>query len=143
MDIGTRIGRHRQHRQWGGVRSTIEVPMLPMSAYVAAYVRFFVFLVACLCAYVLFGVFGLWAESWVSSQILGKLSCGCARECFLTAPQCCLGGLCFFFEKILPLRLRWRLRRCFSQGFGLRPRILPRGVNQKKAHRHIGTLHFW
>ena len=38
MDIGTRIGRHRQHRQWGGVRSTIGVPMLPMAAYVVAYV---------------------------------------------------------------------------------------------------------
>ena len=38
MDIGTRIGRHRQHRQWGGVRSTIEVPMLPMPAYEGAYV---------------------------------------------------------------------------------------------------------
>ena len=39
MDIGTHIGRHRQHRQWEGVWSTIEVPMLPMSAYVAAYVH--------------------------------------------------------------------------------------------------------
>ena len=72
MDIGSHIGSHRQHRQWGGVRSTIEVPMLPMSAYVAAYVRFFVFLVACLCAYVLFPGLPFWAESWVSSQTLGK-----------------------------------------------------------------------
>ncbi len=37
-DIGSHIGRHRQHRQWGGVRSTIEVPMLPMPAYEGAYV---------------------------------------------------------------------------------------------------------
>ena len=66
--------------------------MLPMSAYVAAYVRFFVFLVACLCAYVLFGVFGLWAESWVSSQILGKTV---VRLCAIVV--------------FAPLRARWCL----------------------------------
>ena len=46
--------------------------MLPMPAYGGAYVHFFVFLVACLCAYVLFLGLPFWEESWVSSQTLGK-----------------------------------------------------------------------
>ena len=70
MDIGTRIGRHRQHRQWEGVWSTIEVPMLPMSAYVAAYVHL---LPEMRGAYVPMCFSGFWPGEPVDTDKLDKL----------------------------------------------------------------------
>ena len=81
--------------------------MLPLSAYAAAYVHFFVFYVACLCAYVLF--LGFAPPEGLDTDKLDKLD----KMSYPSSPP-----MCFLNE--------FRLRVCWFSWFWLLPRALVR-----------------